>query len=170
MGIPSLSWDQYFIEPPEPNVLTLTRQIRDYSRRRDPQSTFSAELVAAPEVSCDYLDYTWNWDMLKDCRAMTSVFPTPRINLNIDASPAEVKEGFALNRYLNVQPRKPNGADGTDLIAHHPELSRALKQCARLRAQFLSYFTDGTLIGECILSKPCPEALVAAYVLPGKCW
>ncbi len=48
MGIPSLSWDQYFIEPPEPNVLTLTRQIRDYSRRRDPQSTFSAEEVVAP--------------------------------------------------------------------------------------------------------------------------
>ena len=45
MGIPSLSWDQYFIEPPEPNVLTLTRQIRAYSRQRDPQSTFSAEEV-----------------------------------------------------------------------------------------------------------------------------
>ena len=32
-------------------------------------------------------------------------------------------------------------------------MSRALKQCARLRAKFLSYFTDGTLIGECILEK-----------------
>ena len=168
MGIPSLSWDQYFIEPPEPNVLTLTRQIRDYSRRRDPQSTFSAEEVGNMEVSCDYLDYTWDWDMSKDCRATTSVFPTPRINWNIDASAAEVKEGFALNRYLNVQPRKPDGANASDLIAHHPELSLTLKQCARLRAQFLPYFTDGMLIGECILSKPCPEALVAAYVLPGK--
>ena len=73
MGIPSLSWDQYLIEPPEPNVLTLTRQIRDYSRRRDPQSTFSAEEFSAMEVSCDYLDYTWNWNTLKDCRAVTSV-------------------------------------------------------------------------------------------------
>ena len=168
MGIPSLSWDQYFIEPPEPNVLTLTRQIRAYSRQRDPQSTFSAEEVGAMEVSCDYLDYTWNWDMLKDCRATTSAFPTPRINLNVDASPADVKWGFALNRYLNAEPRKPDGANGTDWIANHPELSQALKQCARLRAAFLPYFTEGTLIGECILSQPCPEALVAAYVLPGK--
>ncbi len=168
MGIPSLCWDQYFIEPPEPNVLTLTRQFRAYSRRRDPQSTFSAEVVAAMEVSCDYLDYTWNWDMLKDCRATTSVFPTPRINVNVNASPADVKWGFALNRYLNVQPRKPDGANGTDWIANHRELSQALKQCARLRAAFLPYFTEGTLIGECILSGPCPEALVAAYVLPSK--
>ena len=76
MGIPSLSWDQYIIEPPEPNVLTLTRQIRDYSRQRDPQSTFSAEEFFAMEVSCDYLDYTWNWNTLKDCRAVThSRFP-----------------------------------------------------------------------------------------------
>ncbi len=106
--------------------------------------------------------------MLKDCRATTSAFPTPRINLNVDASPADVKWGFALNRYLNAEPRKPDGANGTDWIANHPELSQALKQCARLRAAFLPYFTEGTLIGECILSQPCPEALVAAYVLPGK--
>ncbi|MGO8691407.1 MAG: hypothetical protein ACLQLG_17425 [Thermoguttaceae bacterium] len=168
MGIPSLSWDQYIIEPPEPNVLTLTRQICDYSRQRDPQSTFSAEEFFAMEVSCDYLDYTWNWNTLKDCRAVTSAFPTPRVNLNVDASPADVKWGFALNRYLNVQPRKADGANGTDWIANHRELSQALKQCARLRAAFLPYFTEGTLIGECILSEPCPGALVAAYVLPGK--
>ena len=168
MGIPSLSWDQYFIEPPEPNLLTLTRQIRAHSRKRDPQSTFSAEELAAIDVSCDYLDYTWNWDMSKDCRATTSVFAAPRVNLNVDASPDEVKSGFALNRYLNIQPRKPDGVNGSDWIARHAELSQALKQCARLRAQFLPYFIDGTLIGECILTEPCPEALVAAYVLSGK--
>ena len=58
--------------------------------------------------------------------------------------------------------------NGTDWIANHRELSQALKQCARLRAAFLPYFTEGTLIGECILSSPCPGALVATYVLPGK--
>jgi hypothetical protein len=168
MGVPSLSWDQYFIEMPQPNVLTLTRQIRAYSRQRDPQSTFSAEELSGIEVSCDYLDYTWNWDMLRDCRAATSVFSAPRINVNVDASPGDVKWGFALNRYLNIQPRRPDGANGSDLIGNHRPLSEALKQTAKLRAQFLPYFTDGTLIGECILSRPCAEALVAAYALGDK--
>ena len=88
------------------------------------------------DASCDYLDYTWNWTMLMsfDCLATTSVFPSPRINLNIDASAAEVKHGFVLNRYLNIQPRKPDGANGTDYIRNHQELSAALKQCAKLRA------------------------------------
>ncbi len=168
MGIPSLSWDQYFIEPPEPNVLTLTREIRGHSRRRDPQSTFSAEELNAVEVSCDYLDFTWNWGMMRPCEPVTSVFPTPRVNLNVDTSAEEVKYAFATNRYVNVQPRKPDGANGTDWIASHRELSAALKQCAKLRRQFLAYFVEGTLVAECILREPCPDAVVAGYVLPDK--
>jgi len=165
MGVPSLSWDQYFIEPPEPNVLTLTREIRAHSRRRDPQSTFSAEELYSVEVSSDYLDFTWNWGMLRDCQPVTSAFPGPRVNLNVDASPAEVKSAFALNRYLNVQPRKADGTNGSDWIANHPELGRALRQCARLRAQFLPYFVEGTLLGDCLLSEPCPGTVVGSYVL-----
>jgi len=167
MGVPSLSWDQYFIEPPEPNLLTLTRQIREHSRRRDPQSTFSAEELNAIDVSCDYLDFTWNWNMARDCRPTTSVFPSPRINWNIDVSAGEAKTAFVHNRYLNVQPRKPDGANGSDRIGNHPELSRSLKQCAKLRAQFLPYFIDGTLVGDCVLSKPCPDAVISAYALGG---
>ena len=49
-----------------------------------------------------------------------------------------------------------------------PALSQALRQCAKLRARFLSWFVDGTFIGDCILTEPCPEAVVAAYVLPDK--
>jgi hypothetical protein len=165
MGVPSLSWDQYFIEPPEPNVLSLTRQIRKHSRQRDPQSTFSAEEINAMDVSCDYLDFTWNWDMARDCQPATSVFPSPRINWNIDTSALEAKTAFVQNRYLNVQPRKPDGTNGSDRIASHPELSRALKQCAKLRAQFLPYFVDGTLVGDCVLGEPCPDAAVGTYIL-----
>jgi hypothetical protein len=168
MGIPSLSWDQYFIEPREPNLLTLTRQIRAHARKRDPQSTFSAEELRNIEISCDYLDYTWNWDLARDYQPMTSVFPAPRINVNIDTSPAEVKHYFAQNRYLNVEPRKPDDINGSDLIENHSELSKALKQCATLRVKFLPYFLDGHLIGDCILREPCAQALVTAYVLPDK--
>ena len=168
IGIPSLCWDQFLIEPPEPNLLTLTREIRAYARRHDPQSTFSAEELNSLEVSCDYLDYTWNWITDRDVQAITSVFPTPRVNFNIDTSVADVKQGFLQNRFLNVQPRRPDDINGSDLIENHPELSRALKQCARLRAQFLPYFIDGTFIGDCVLSEPCPGAVTAAYVLPDR--
>ncbi|MFV2067526.1 MAG: DUF6259 domain-containing protein [Pirellulales bacterium] len=168
IGMPSLCWDQFFIEPPEPNLLTLTRQIRTYSRQRDRQSTFSAEELDNLEIASAYLDYTWNWEMNLDLQAVTTTFPAPRINVNIDASPEEVKLYFLRNRYLNIQPRKPDDINGSDSIKNHPALSQALRQCAKLRAQFLSWFVDGTLIGNCILSEPRPDAVVAAYVLPDK--
>lgn len=40
-----------------------------------------------------------------------------------------------------------------------------LKQCAGLRKQFLKYFTDGQLIGECLLRDPVDGAHVSANVL-----
>ena len=166
MGLPSLCWDQFFIEPPEPNLLTLTRRIRTYARQRDRQSTFSAEELDNLEIASAYLDYTWNWEMNRDLQAVTSTFPAPRINVNIDAAADEVKLYFLRNRFLNVQPRKPDDINGSDSIKNHPALSRALRQCAKLRAQFLSWFVDGTFIGDCILAEPCSEAVVAAYILP----
>ena len=168
MGIPSLSWDQYIIEPPEPNVLTLTRQIRGLlAATGSPIDLFRGRLFRLGGLLRLFRLHL-ELGHVEGLPSRHQRVSTPRINLNVDASPADVKWGFALNRYLNVQPRKPDGANGTDWIANHPELSQALKQCARLRATFLPYFTEGTLIGECILSQPCPEALVAAYILPGK--
>ena len=70
--------------------------------------------------------------------------------------------------FRSVQPRKPDDINGSDSIKNHPALSQALRQCAKLRARFLSWFVDGTFIGDCILTEPCPEAVVAAYVLPDK--
>ena len=86
--------------------------------------------------------------------------------MNIDRSVSEAKIGFADNLYLNVYPRKPDGINGSDYISNHPELSKALKQCARLRRQFLNYFVNGTFVADCILSKDCPDAHVSTYVLP----
>ena len=102
-----------------------------------------------------------------DYRALiSSLQGGPRINLNIDRSVSEAKVGFADNLYLNVYPRKPDGVNGSDYISNHPELSKALKQCARLRKQFLNYFVNGTFIADCLLSKDCSDAHVSAYTLP----
>jgi hypothetical protein len=71
--------------------------------------------------------------------------------------------------YLNLMPRKtPYGVNGSGTIEQYPEFSQSLKQCADRRRQFLDYFLGGALIGECLLSRDCPEAHVTAYTLPGK--
>ncbi len=168
MGIPSFCWDQYFLEMAEPNLLTLTRQIRAYSRERDPRSSFSAEELTSMEVAGDYLDYTWDWCARRDLSPATSVFPTPRLNLNVDNSAEDVKTAFVQNAYVNIQPRRPDDINGSDWIANHPELSRALRQCAALRKRFLDYFVDGTLVGDCLLTKDCEGAMVGGYVVGGR--
>jgi hypothetical protein len=169
MGIPSISWDQFFTVGPGKYLDTVVTKVRKIAKQKDPQSTFSGEAGTNMENECDYLDYTWNWDYNDGCdyRALiSSLQGGPRINLNIDKSVSEAKIGFADNLYLNVYPRKPDGINGSDYISNHPELSRALKQCARLRKQFLNYFVNGTFIADCLLSKDCPDAHVSTYVLP----
>ena len=169
IGIPSLSWDQYFNVGPGKYLDTVITKLRKTAKQKDPQSTFSGEAGTNMENECDYLDYTWNWDYNDGCdyRALiSSLRGGPRINLNIDRSVSEAKIGFADNLYLNVYPRKPDDVNGSDYISNHPELSRALKQCARLRKQFLNYFVNGTFIADCILSKNCVDAHVSTYALP----
>jgi hypothetical protein len=168
IGVPSISWDQFFNVGPGRYLDTLITQIRKIAKEKDPQSTFSGEAGTNMENEYSYLDYTWNWDYSDGCdyRALISLLPSPRINLNIDGSVSEAKVGFADNLYLNVYPRKPDGVNGSDDISNHPALSKALKQCARLRKQFLNYFVNGTFIGDCILSKNCMDAHVSTYVLP----
>lgn len=58
--------------------------------------------------------------------------------------------------------------NGSERIANVPELSSTLKICARLRKQFLPYFTDGVLIGNCLLREIRPGVRVSAYVLTGR--
>ncbi|MEP6662700.1 MAG: hypothetical protein ABJC04_03450, partial [Verrucomicrobiota bacterium] len=167
MGVASLSWDQYWTtttETPSPNLQDLTRGIRDYAQKHDPESTFSGEQLWNMEIDSGYLDYTWNWGGYRDCRALTSVLPTPRVDAIVSQSALAVKKSFADNLYLNIFPRKKGSINGSDLIEPYPELSKALKQCAKLKKQFLPYFTEGTLIGDCILSSQCKGAHVSAYV------
>ena len=168
IGIPSISWDQFFTVGPGRYLDTLVTQLRKIAKEKDPQSTFSAEAGTNMENEYDYLDYTWNWDYNDGCdyRALLSLLPAPRININIDRSLADAIRGFADNLYLNVFPRKPDGVNGSDYISKYPEMSRTLKQCTRLRKQFLNYFVNGTFIADCILTKACPDAHVSTYTLP----
>jgi len=168
IGIPSVSWDQFWSTQSEPNIQTLAAQVRAYSRARDPQSTFSGEELWNIEVDCDYLDYTWNWGGYRDCQAYTSVFPAPRRNLNINRSVWEVKRGFLDGFYLNVWSAKPGGVNGSDRIGPNADLSRTLKQCARWRELFADYLADGTFIGNCLLTEENLGVHATARVLPDR--
>jgi hypothetical protein len=168
IGVTSLAWDQFMAVPEKPNINTLADQIRAVARAKDPESSFAGEELYNFEVDSAQLDYTWDWISQGDYRPMTSVFPAPRINECITASPMAVKQAFADNRFINAMPRKKESINASDYIASAPDFAAALKQCAALRKQFLPYFTDGELIGECILSDPAPTARVCAYVLPDR--
>jgi len=170
LGVPSVCFDQYLTtDAPPPNMSSVTSRIRALAKQRDPESTFSGEELRSWELDTNLLDYTWNWGPYRgrDFRPLTSVFPSPRLNYCIDSSPLAVKRAFADNLYLCVMPRRPESTNGSDAIANHPELGRALKQCAALRRRFLRSFTDGVLIGECLLSAPAPLH-ASAYVLPDR--
>jgi hypothetical protein len=79
-----------------------------------------------------------------------------------------VKKAFADNLYMNIMPRKAGSTNGSDYISSYPDMGKALKQCAALKKQFLPYFLDGNLLGDCLLSKPVADAHVCAYALPDK--
>jgi hypothetical protein len=79
-----------------------------------------------------------------------------------------VKKAFADNLYMNIFPRKAESINGSDYISNYPDLSQALKQCARLKKQFLPYFVEGTLVGDCLLTKPLNGAHVCSYTLPDR--
>ena len=176
MGIPSINWDCFVNNSEkEPNLYTLTSRLRKLAKQYDPESVFCGEILNF-ETDISYLDYTWSWVTYGDPKPGISgaevrpplislVTPYMRLNANINASPLKVKKCFMHNLYMNIMPGKPGDVNGSAMIADYPELSQALKQCARLRKQFLGYFTDGKLIGDCILSEKCPEALCSAYIL-----
>jgi len=81
IGVPSISWDQFFNVGPGRQLDTLITQIRKIAKEKDPQSTFSAEAGTNMENEYSYLDYTWNWDYSDGCdyRALISLLPSPRI-------------------------------------------------------------------------------------------
>ncbi len=164
-GFPSVSWDQYWTSRGTPSMQDLTKRMRDYARKLDPESSFSGESLWNVEVDCEWLDYTWNWGGYSDRQAFVNAFPAPRPNANINRSEAEARFAFMDNLFLNVWPSKPDNINGSERIANVPGLSRTLKTCAALRKRFLPYFTDGVLIGACLMTGTSPGVRLSAYVL-----
>jgi hypothetical protein len=194
LGATSISWDEFLVQGGKENALPrIVEEYRKQVSALDPEASFSGESVQSPETYCDYLDYTWNWFYYQpndidhysdarvghliwnpwfypgrtDLRAYTNVFP-PRANVLIKSDPMDVKHCFVDNLYMCPYPSKPGGVDGSARYDDLPELSASLKQCAALRKQFLPYFTDGTLIGDCVLTRQCKGAYLSAYHLGDK--
>jgi hypothetical protein len=170
---PSIGWDQWGGAPGKQDCYTITEKIRKLARAKDPESTLNGESTGNLDLEATYLDYTWSWAGWPwiaggDCRPTISVYPSPRLNAIIDRSPREVRGAFIDNQYLNVFTSKIGGINGSGMISEYPALGKALKQCAKLRKQFLPYFLDGTLIGDCILVKECPGVRVNGYAAPDR--
>lgn len=168
-GWTSITWDQALHAPQEPNLETIFRQVRAAAKKADQESTFAGESLNNIDLDSRWLDYTWNWALFAegtDWRALVNAYDTPRFNVNVGNSPKVVKRLFMDHLFLNVLPSKPEGINGSARIADYPKLSAALKMCAQLHRQFLPFFEDGLMVGDCVLSEACPEARINAYVLP----
>jgi hypothetical protein len=164
LGVTSFGWDQWAGS----GIYAVSTRIRELAKAKDPQSSYYSELYDAYEKDGTYLDYTWIWGRM-DNRALINVVSSPRQNFNIHRSINDVRMGFADNLFLNLMPSKLDGPPGSAWIKDYPQVSQAVKQCARFREQFLPYFTQGTLIGECILCQPKPYNIhVSSYILPDR--
>lgn len=167
-GWTSITWDQSIAAPGEPNIYTIFAKVRGVAKEKDPESTFSGESINNLDMDSRWLDYTWNWrssSETEDRRALLNAYPTPRFNVNIGTSSHAVKRLFMDHMFLNVMPSKPEGINGSAKISDHPDLSQALKTCARLHDQFLNYLEDGVLVGDCLLAEPCQEGRINGFVM-----
>lgn len=167
-GVASFAWDVFKVHPAanggKPPILGLIDRVRKTARAADPQSVFSGESVTHLELDSQALDYLWNWNDYEDAAPITNVLHAPRISCNVESSPLVVAKCFADGLYMNVMPRQPDAPNGTALISEKPELARAVSEASKLRKQFLQYFTDGTFIGDSVLSAPS-EGFVRGYRL-----
>ena len=168
LGLYSVSWDQFVMKSgnADDGLLSNVRKHRLEAYKSDPEASFSGEDVASLEISADYMDYTWEWfgwSLKFDIRPFNSVFPSPRVNVNIAGDPLGAKCMFLDNTYINVMLANPDGYDGDAWIAEYPEFSAALKKCHKFKAQFMEYFTSGINIGDCAATRHIPQLRITAY-------
>lgn len=161
-GLYSFGWDLW---GPSPELVERISKMRELARSKDPESTYYGESLAGLECE-NLLDYTWNWVDEVNADPFLSVLKSPRLNCNVEG-PMAAKMAFMGGYYLNVMPRKPDQANATSLISEIPELSKAVKECAALRKQFLAYFVEGDPIGDSMLREPS-SAFVRGHLLGGK--
>jgi hypothetical protein len=170
LGTPDICWDIYnFKQEVLHQIIT---EFRRETAAIDPDASFSAETTNSFEADIDHIDYTWNWiprgeDRRQDISPYLHVVETTRLQENIDSDPLYLKYSFISNAMMNIYPSLPENINGSALIRDVPALSKALRQCGRLRKKFMKYFTDGTPLGDCVLAADCQDARVMAYALDG---
>ena len=166
LGIPSISWDQYLLK--QWVLYDIITEYRKETHALFPEATFSGESTYFFEADIDHLDYTWVWiyrngAMEQDTAPYSHVVETTRPQMNVDANPLYVKYCFMDNVMINAYPSKPDNINGSALIRDYPALSTAYKQCARMREAYLPFFTEGTILGDCVLAARCASARVTGY-------
>lgn len=156
LGCPDICWDQYVLGDGKNDVLhEIINEYRLETEKLYPGTAFSSECTLYYESDVDNTDFTWNWLYWPgkthgfDYRPYMHIVETLRPNMNVDSTPEYVKYIFMDNLMMNVYPSKPENYNGSALIADYPEFSAAVKTCAELRKQYLSYFADGLTISDC---------------------
>ena len=170
-GCPSICWDQYMLTMGKETVYNIIERYIKETREKYPNASFSGESTFYYERDIDQLDYTWDWGYWQnrgDCRPYIHVVGTTRPNINVDASSLYVKYCFMDNIMMNVFPSKTDDICGSAYIADYPEFSQTLKKCAALRKKYMEYFTDGEILGECVLKEDCAGARVTGYLSEDK--
>lgn len=180
-GLTSFTWDVFGGGGPdgplssryEDNtaLIETAKRFRAAAKKLDPQSSFSGETnsITGLEWDGEVMDYTWNWisNQVKeghlttttyleyiDAAPLHNVLRSPRLNTIVQDSPVALKKAFADGAYINFLLRKPDGENGSAILGEKPVLSAATREAAARRKQFLPYFTDGLLVGDCVLAHP----------------
>ncbi len=155
-GCHDICWDQYVLgDNSDDSIHDLINEFRLETEEMYPGSAFSSESTLYYESDVDNTDFTWNWiywNERRDYRPYLHVIETLRPNMNVDSTPLYVKYIFMDNLMMNVYPSRPEEYNGSALISEYPEFSAAVKTCGKLRKKYLSYFTEGTMIADCVLS------------------
>ena len=154
LGVTCFAWD-VFQEYGSLGLVNTIKQVREYVRKIDPESSFCVEpYLANMERVSQVGDYTWNWLDYTEAGPYLNAIRYPRLNCNVESDPRVVKMAFADGLYINAMPKQPDAGNGTKLISEEPALAAALKEASARRRQFLPYFTAGNFLGESVLSRP----------------
>ncbi|MHC4122953.1 MAG: hypothetical protein ACYSSI_05210, partial [Planctomycetota bacterium] len=174
-GITSFTWD--IIAGGDGRAAKMAdffMKIRKQAMAVDPNATFSGEHLMSSEFGSQFVDYTWNWwgychkELLYSTAPRMNILSTPRINANVSGGSLYPRKAFTTGLYLNVMPAKLDSTTATGRISETEALSATLKELAALRRQFLPYFVEGSVIGDCVLSEPVPSVWVVGHQLGNK--
>ena len=167
---PNVCWDQYLLADHDDTLHDLFKEYREETYPLYPNAHFSGESTFFFESEMDICDSTWDWMWWKphdDWRPMRYLAESMRPNMNVDSSTRHLKYIFMDDLMANIYPSRPGQLNGSALIADYPGFSATLKDLTALRRAYLSYFADGEMLGDCVLSEDCAQARVTGYRYAG---